>query len=190
MFPTKRIAVVRTSTEDNLRRDLAQVSEQYGRFRSILVVGHSNSEKLMLTSQCCRPWTTVGQWLNIFGPEFLSLAACEAGRSAAVRDVFGTITSLRQIYASPVTLYKIQTAPLGVIIFMLLANGKLNKEQSEALRIVEYAVYVGQLYRWRRNETGPGLELRGKLWDAIGTALNLGPRDLLEQLFPRTRGPS
>ena len=187
LFPDKRIAVVRTSTEGKLRSDLAKIFEEMGRFRTILIVGHSNSDELMLTSEGCRTWATVGQWVKIFEPEFLFLAACEAGQSAAVRDVFGRVDSLRQIYASPVTLYKIHTAPLGVLVYMLLADGRINPEQSRALRIVHYVVSGGQLYRWRRNESGPGQELKGKLWDAVGKALNFGPWDLFETLFPRPR---
>jgi hypothetical protein len=186
MFPNKRIAIVRTSTEDNLRAVLANVFEEYGRFRTILIVGHSNPNELMLTGEGCRPWATVGQWLKIFEPEFLFLAACEAGRSAAVRHVFDSVDSLRQVYASPVTLYKVHTAPLGVLIYMLLANGKINPEQSQAFRAVHYIVSGGQLYRWRRTESGPGQELTGKLWDTVGNALNFGPWNLLERLFPQT----
>ena len=103
LFPKKRIAVVRTFTEDKLREDLAKVFEEYGRFRSIVIVGHSNNDGLMLTAEECRPWTTVGQWLKIFEPEFLFLERCEAGQSAAVRHVFGSVDSLRQVYGSPVT---------------------------------------------------------------------------------------
>lgn len=187
LFPKKRIAIVQTSTEAKLKEDLAQVFTDYGRFRTILIVGHSDSQSLNFTAGTPRPWATVGAWIRIFEPEFLFLAACEAGRSEAVRNVFGTVESLRQIYASPVSLYRIHTAPLGVLIFMLLANGRINPEQSQALRLVHYVVSGGQLYRWRRNETGPGEELRGKLWDAVGNALNFGPWDLLERLVPTPR---
>jgi hypothetical protein len=78
----------------------------------------------MLTSEDCRPWDTFGQWLKILEPEFLFLAACEASRSEAVRDVFDSADSLRRIYASPVPLYKIHTAPIGVLLYMLLATGR------------------------------------------------------------------
>ena len=186
LFPNKRIAVVRTSTEAKLRTDLAEVFEKMGRFRTILIVGHSNSDELMLTSEGCRSWDTVGQWLKIFEPEFLFLAACEAGRSEAVRAVFDSADSLRRIYASPVTLYKIHTAPIGVLLYMLLANGKINPEQSQALRLVQYIVSGGQLYCWQRNETGLGQELTGKLWDAVGNTLDFGQWDLLEKLFPHS----
>lgn len=183
-FPNKRIVVVQTSSEDKLREDLATVFQQYGRFRAILVVGHSNPTALALTSEEPRSWSVVANWLRIFEPEFLFLAACEAGRSEAVRDLFVGIPSLRQIYASPVTLYKIHTAHLGVLVWMLLERGRLNPDQAQALRIVHYIVAGGQLFRWLRKDAGPGQELTGRLWDAVGTALNLGPWDLLEQLWP------
>jgi hypothetical protein len=189
LFPNKRIAVVQTSTEAKLQEDLAQVFTEFGRFRTILIVGHSNPQELMLTGDGCRSWSAVGQWIKIFDPEFLFLAACEAGRSAAVRAVFAEVASLRQIYASPVTLYKIQTAPLGVLIFMLLANGHLDAEQSSALRTVHYILSGGQLYRWLKRETGPGQELTGKLWDAVGKAMNFGAWDLLSALEDRLRKP-
>jgi hypothetical protein len=187
LFPKKHIAIVRTSTEAKLQEDLAHVFREFGRFRTILIVGHSNPQELMLTSEGCRSWAAVGQWIKIFEPEFLFLAACEAGQSEAVRAVFDTVASLRQIYASPVSLYKIHTAPLGVLIFMLLWNGNIDPEQSQALRLVHYVLSGGQLYRWRRSEAGPGQELTGKLWDAVGTNLDFGPWDLLkklEGLFP------
>lgn len=103
-----------------------------------------------------------------------------------MRDVFDSADTLRRIYASPVTLYKIHTAPIGVLLYMLLADGKINPEQSQALRLVHYIVSGGQLYCWRKNETGLGQELTGKLWDAVGNTLNFGPWDLFERLFPRS----
>ena len=184
LFPKKRIAIVQTSTEKKLKDDLAKVFEEHGCFRTILIVGHSDPAELKLTSEAWRSWRVVGQWIKTFKPEFLFLAACEAGKSETVRDVFEGVDDLRQIYASPITLWKLHTAPLGVLIFMLLANGKINPEQSQALRLAHFAMSGGQLYRWRRNETGPGEDLKGKLWDAIGKTLDLGPWDLFKKLFP------
>jgi hypothetical protein len=185
LFTDKRIVVVQTSTEDKLRDDLARVFQAHGRFRSVLIVGHSDPTVLALTSdKPPSPWAVVAQWLRIFEPEFLFLAACEAGQSVAVRDVFKGIPGLRQIYASPVLLYKSHVAPLGVLICMLLSNGRINSEQSQALRIVHHVVYGGQLYRWVRKESGPGQELKGALWDAVSSAINFGPRDLLDRLWP------
>lgn len=153
-------------------------------------MGHSNPRELQLTSEARRPWRVAGEWIKTFEPEYLFLAACEAGKSEVVRDVFASVDALRQIYASPISLYKIHTTPLGVLIFMLLAHGKINPEQSQALRLAHFAMSGGQLYRWRRHETRPGEELEGKLWDAVGAALDFGPWDLFKKLFPNLRWDS
>jgi hypothetical protein len=186
-LPDKRIAIVQTSTKDQMQKDLAKVFTEFGRFRSILIVGHSDDKALDMTADFSPPWAEVGKWIEIFEPEFLFLAACEAGQSKAVRDVFkGAGPSLRQIYACPVLLHKIHTAPMGVLIYMQLTQGKINPEQSEALRAAHYVLSGGQLYRWRRNETGPGEDLHGKLWDAIGKTIYFGEWDLLKKLFPNS----
>ena len=187
-LPDKKVAVVPTSTERQMGEDLAKAFAKHGRFRSVLIVGHSDAEFLNMTSDGPRPWATVGKWIKIFEPEFLFLAACEAGQSEAVRTVFDSVgKSLRQIYASPVPLHKIHTAPMGVLIFMLMTQGKISPDQSQALRAVQYMLHGGQLYLWRQGETGPGEELRGKLWDAIGKTLYFGEWDLLKKLFPNLK---
>lgn len=122
-LPGKKVAIVQTSTKDKMREDLAKAFATFGRFRAVLIVGHSDDRILDMTSDFSPQWAEVGKWIEIFAPEFLFLAACEAGQSEAVRDVFGSAgKSLRQIYACPVPLHKIHTAPMGVLIFMLLTR--------------------------------------------------------------------
>ena len=70
-FPKKRIALVQTSCEQKLVQDLADVFQQYGCFRAILIVGHSNETGLALTSDGQRCWSAVGSWFNKFEPELV-----------------------------------------------------------------------------------------------------------------------
>jgi hypothetical protein len=188
VFPEKRIVVVQTSTKDKLKEDLANVVQTHGRFRSILIVGHSNEVGLTLTSDCRCGWTAVGNWLQIFEPEFVFLAACEAGRSEAVRGLFMPLRkTLRQVYASPVALHRSQTPSLAVLIVMLLMQGRIDEDQSGALRLANYVLTGGQLFRWKRGETGLGEELRARLWDGVASLFNRGTWDLLESLFAVNR---
>jgi len=73
LFPDKIIAFVQTSSEPELARDLAMVFEEHGRFRSILVLGHSNESGLVLTADGLRNWGVVGNWLRQLEPEFCFL---------------------------------------------------------------------------------------------------------------------
>jgi hypothetical protein len=189
VFPKKRIAVVRTSTEHNLKEDLAAAFQEFGRFRSILIVGHSNETGLALTGDGLRSWDVVGNWLQSFEPEFCFLAACHAGRSEAVRNLFKPVRTLRQIYASPAPLYKNQLPPLAMLIGMLLKDGRIDEDQSGALRIVNYFLSGGQLYRWKRQETGPGEELKARLLNSVASLMDQGSWDLLERLFPGVPRP-
>lgn len=179
-LPEKRISIVQTTSEEKLKGDLADVFKEHGRVRSILMVGHSNEAGLVLTADGLRSWSVVGNWLQKFEPEFCFLAACQAGKSQAIRDLFEPIKTLRQIYASPTALYKNQTPPLAILIWMLLKTGKIDEDQSGALRLVNYGLTGGQLYRWKRTETGPGEEARARLLDGVASLFDRGPWDLLD----------
>jgi hypothetical protein len=157
LLPNKRIVLVKTSTEYKLMRDLAETFYEHGRFRSILIVGHSNEAGLELTNApvLCG-WGALGKWLKPFKPEFIFLVACDAGRSAAVRQLFEPLKkSLRDVYASPVKLNPIQAAPLAVIIGELLCTGKIDDGNSLTARLVSYMNTGGPIYRWSYDETGP-----------------------------------
>jgi hypothetical protein len=189
-FPKKRIAIVQTSCEQKLVQDLADVFQQYGCFRAILIVGHSNETGLALTSDGQRSWSAVGSWFNKFEPELCFLAACDAGKSHSVRDVFSSIKTLRQIYASPCALNGIQASPLAILIALLLEHGSIDQNDSDQLRILSYFVTRGQLYLWKRRETGPGTVFKSILTDYVATLLDGGLRDLLNRLFPTDRSGS
>jgi len=107
------------------------------------------------------------------------LAACEAGKSVAVRDLFKSIATLRQVYGSPVTLYKNQVPLLAALIGMLLTDGRIDEDQSGGLLLANYVLTGGQIFRWKRGETGPGEEINARWWDDVASLLDRGPWDLL-----------
>ena len=78
LFPSKNVVLVPTSSLSELGPSLAEASAKCGRFRSVLIVGHSNAVGLQLTNDHFCSWQAVGQWVTKFEPEFLFLAACEA----------------------------------------------------------------------------------------------------------------
>jgi hypothetical protein len=172
MFPKKRIVLVPTSSVSKLGPALADTFTRYGRFRSVLVVGHSNAAGLRLTNDHFCAWGAVGRWLAKFEPEFLFLAACEAGRSEAVRELFAPIPSLREAYASPIRFYSDQLAPLVLLTVLVLQQRRIDAAVSSVARVSNWFITGGQLFRWRRGETGPGEELTGRLWDLAASVLN------------------
>jgi hypothetical protein len=169
--PKKSIVLVRTSTVSELGATLASVWNRFGRFRSVLVIGHSNAKGLQLTNDHFFEWNAVGQWLKKFEPRSLFLAACDAGGSEAVRRLFASIPSLRDVYASPIKLYSGQTAPLAVLILSSVQQRRIDNKARRVLQGVNYVLTGGQLYRWKRSETGTGRELEGCLYDLAASLL-------------------
>jgi hypothetical protein len=189
MLPNMTVELLQTSTSGDLLDQFAQVSAKRSNFRAVLIVGHSNPDGLQFTRDAFCDWTTVGKWLEPFGPEFLFLAACEAGRSEAVRKLFGPLhRSLRDIYASPAKLSGVQAAALAVVIGELLLTGEIDDKNSTAARIVNYFATGGQLYRWSYDETGCGSEIPPQSWDKLASALDFGPWDLQQFLADILKG--
>ncbi len=172
LFPSKSIVLVPTSSLSELGPSLAKASAKYCRFRSLLIVGHSNAMGLQLTNDHFCSWQAVGQWITKFAPEFLFLAACEAGRSEAVRSLFAPASSLREVYASPIQFYAGQSTPLVLLIASILKDRKIDSEASSLMRTLNFAITGGQIFRWRRAEVGKGEELSAKLWDSLPSVLN------------------
>jgi hypothetical protein len=180
-LPDKTVVLVKTSTKHNLLQQLADVSAAHGRFRAILLVGHSNPVGLQLTSDAFCNWYCVGEWLQPFEPQLVYLVACEAGKSEAVRNLFEPLKkTLRDVYACPVELHATQAAAFGVLIGMQLWHEEIGDKHALALRVVNYINTGGQLYHWKRNETGQGQEIPPAFWDSLATLSDHGTWDLAQ----------
>jgi len=171
-FPKKKIVLVKASSRDELCRALGETLEKHDRFRSILVVGHSNEKGLQLTPREFYNWKAVGEWLKPFQPEFLLVAACSAGRSTGIRQLFERIRTLREIYASPVTLFRDQTHPFALLLGAVVRDRKINERFLRTLQVTGYLFTDAVIYQFKRKETRDGNELERLGWDLLGQILN------------------
>jgi hypothetical protein len=172
LFPEKKIVLVKTSSVDDLGRSLAEALNSHKRFRTILVVGHSNEQGLKLTAESGFKWGAIARWLSPFNPEFLLLAACHAGKFRATQELFAEIKSLREIYASPVKLFRDQSDPLVGLLIALLKNRKVGEKYFRLLQAAGYTISDGLLYRWKRGEVVRMDEIAGVAWNILGDLLN------------------
>jgi hypothetical protein len=171
-FPRKHIVLIQTSTTAQLLKDLADTSENHPRFRSILIVGHSNLRGLKLTSEPLRSWDAVGKWIAGFSPEFLLLTACEAGNSLPAGKLFQALKHLKEVYASPTKFYRDQAYILFVIIHQLLEQRKMDAQLLIAAQVTNFVLTHGILFKWTRREFRSGKEVQGKLWDLAAMVSN------------------
>lgn len=189
ILPNKTVTLVKTSTACELPEQFARAFGEHGRSKAILIVGHSNDAGLQLASDLFCDWHTMGMWLQPFEPQFLVLAACEAGKSDAIRHLFEPLKkTLQDVYASPVKLYAPQAAALAVLIGMRLWHEEIGDEHSLALRVVNYIGTGGQLYHWRRNETGQGQEVPPEFWDRLSAVFDRGQWDLGQMVTDFVQG--
>jgi len=100
--------------------------------KGILIVGHSNEKGLQLASDFFLDWRTVGKRLRPLEPQFIVLAACEAGKSKAVRQLFEPLKTLRDAYASPVKLYAPQAAALAVLNRIAGKRSSTSRDRSKS----------------------------------------------------------
>jgi hypothetical protein len=105
------------------------------------------------------------------------------GQSAAVRNLFESVKSLQEIYASPVPLLKIHAAPLGVLIGMELLKGKIGTQESAGLRLASFIQWGIQTYLWHRGDLGPGKGLAAQSWDDLASCLGVTNWDLTETVM-------
>lgn len=124
-FRKKRIVSAKAYSKDKRCRTLGETLQSHDRFRTVLIVGHSNEYGLQLTPDQFYDWKAVGEWLKPFQPEFLLLMACQAGRSSSARILFQQVPSLREVYASPVAFFTDQTHPLAGLLVALVKNERL-----------------------------------------------------------------
>lgn len=172
LFLKKKIVLVKAPSRDELCRALGETMHSHYRFRTILVVGHSNEAGLQLTPDDFYEWSAVGEWLKPFQPEFLLLAACSAGKSAGIGRLFSELQTLREIYASPVTLFSDQSHPFALLLGAILKNRKVDQTFLRGLQAAGYAFVDAIIYRFNRNETRSGKELERFAWDVFGDLIN------------------
>lgn len=167
-FHKKRIVTAKAYSKDELCRTLGQTLQSDERFRTVLIVGHSNEYGLQLTPHEFYDWKAVGEWLKPFQPEFLLLMACRAGRSSSARILFQQIPSLREVYASPVAFFTDQTHPLAGLLAALIKNRKVDEGWLRVLQASGYLLKDALLYRWKRGETLRAGNLEHAAWDIFG----------------------
>ena len=172
LFPTKKIVLVHGTSVGALGQALADAVKANDRFRTVLIVGHSNEEGLQLTPQEFFSWQAVANWVAPFQPEFLLLAACRAGRSAAIRNLFEGVSSLKEIYASPVKFFSDQTHPFAGLLLAVLKYRKIDEAVARLLQASGYAFNDGLIYRWRRRDMRHPNQLNRLGWDLLGDIFN------------------
>jgi hypothetical protein len=154
LSPDARIAVVKAREKQDLLRQFAALAEAGRRFRSIVVIGHSNESGLRLASDLPASWETFAKWLQPFEPSQLILAACKAGELAPVASMFAGLPTLRDVYAPPHTTTKRQIRAIMLLLPHLMNSRTVDSTLVRVVQFGNFLITRGLTIRWRRSDLG------------------------------------
>lgn len=146
---------------------LARLAGLAGRkFDVVLLIGHSNEAGLKLASDPDEvgfvSWGVVPEYLRMFEPRRLVLAACQAGRWTAAQSLFAGVPSLQQIFACPVNASKnLATALISLALFGL--DSKVPPQLVTVFHGIG-AMLGGQVRYWAREDMA---DPRGQILDHV-----------------------
>jgi hypothetical protein len=154
LSPDARIAVVKACGKQDLLRKFAALAEADHRFRSIVVIGHSNVSGIKLASDLPASWDAFATWLRPFAPSQLILAACKSGELTPVTSMFAGLPTLQNVYAPPHTTTKQQVQAIMLLLPHLMNSRTV---ESSLVRVVQFGNFLltrGLIVRWRRSDFG------------------------------------
>src|SRR5260370_18357269 len=132
--PRAKTQLIQTSTLSELQRSLGSAGQSHGRFRLVILIGHSNANGIQWTKAQFLTWSQVGAWLNYFEPTSVFLTACDAGRLPVARCLFTAMPHLRRVYGSPTKLAVNQNHPLIICALDELGRHGLSADARHLLQ--------------------------------------------------------
>jgi hypothetical protein len=150
--PNAVTSLVQATSQHVLLSELAWYKEEHGRFTVIVVVGHSNVSGLQLTGDNFASWEAFARWLEPFQPKRIVLVACEAGRWLPSKALFEGITTLQEIYGSPVPTTVQQASVVKILVPYLLSGHRLSTEFLRLMQLGNFLFTGGVLFRQTRKD--------------------------------------
>ena len=96
-------------------------------FDNILIVGHSDRERLQLASDALVTWDKVAEWVRPFRPRDLVLLACEAGSLLPLTALFGGIPTLTTLHGADIAV-TLGDAAVGALVYQLIRERFLSQD--------------------------------------------------------------
>lgn len=179
------VAVVEGTDRADLHRVLSELTQAGRTFDVVAVIAHSNSRGIKIAADVDAfvDWRAFAAYLKPLKPRRLVLVACQAGQWPAAKTIFGELSVLRRIYASPVNASK----DLGALMLWLLPHvvgvKVPKKKHVQWAQVVAVALTGRQLRMWQRTDKD---DTEGMLLDVVARALDSPARRiprLLQQLL-------
>ncbi len=164
VLPSIQTRLVAGPSSGSLLQQLGMCKGQHGHLSHVVVVGHSNERGLQLARDLFTSWEGFAAWVEPFRPKCVILVACEAGRWLPASALFSGISTLQEIYGSPVVTTEAQAAAIKVLVPYLLSGNRLPKNILP-LQLLNFALTQGVIFRQTRKDFRRATPAEGILWN-------------------------
>lgn len=177
-FPRNRVELVQTETEAELLRRLGEIARDGQRYRSVVIIGHSNRDGLRLTADRFYEWAAVAKWFAPFDPHRVILIACEAGRWLPCAALFEGIPDLKEIFGSPVPAHKNQIWFVLASVMYALGAKKPEGKWVAMMQAANFIITKGLMFRNTRRDYERGGVAEAEGWAKVENFLDQVMRGL------------
>lgn len=170
-FPRNPIDFVQSYSEADLLEKLVALLETKQLYKNIVIIGHSNRSGLQISADRFNKWEGVADWIKLFEPHRVILLACEAGQWLPCAALFDSISTLKEIFGSPLPAHKNQQY---IVLLRVLHILGASKEDSDLIRLMQFGNFLltkGVMFRQTRAEYERGGDEEGKIWTDLAEPL-------------------
>ncbi len=152
LVPPDSCYLLRATSESSLRQECVKCVQDFGHFEIVVVVGHSSRSGLVIARNTRVEWSILPRWLAPFRPRHVLLVACKGGMYSPVKALFDGISTVQEVYASPVAVSDQQAAIVKPIVGYILLGGSPPKNIFKAGQLINLVLTGGLFIRLTRTE--------------------------------------
>lgn len=171
VFPQNPVDFVPSYSEANLLEKLAALSVTGQQYRNIVIIGHSNRGGLKISADRFVGWDGAANWIGAFNPRRLILLACEAGRWLPCAALFDNISTLEEIFGSPISAHKNQQYIVLLRVLHILGASKEDPDLIRLMQLGNFLLTKGIMFRQTRIEYERDGGEEGEIWTGLAEPL-------------------
>ena len=161
------ITVLKVFDLEKLLEDLADLYRTGQKYRTVILIGHSNRKGLQIAEDMFLDWKAVANFFPLFEPNRIIALACEAGRWQPCAAIFGSLPTLKEIFASPLPADKSQAAIVVGKTIHVLGLSREDTRLNNLMQIVNFALTGNVMIHHTRKEFEDANDEDRKVWDEV-----------------------
>lgn len=171
-FPKNPTFLIKSYSEANLLKEMAELYEAKSSWRNIVIIGHSNKHEIKIASDRSVSWEALANWIEGFDPRRIILLACEAGRWLPCSALFNNLDDLDEIFGSPIPAYKDQQYAVLAQIAHILGVSKQSPDLTSLIQMGNFLLTKGIMFKHTRKDYERTSDQYGEVWTGFEDILS------------------